>query len=203
MDHAKRATSLASATPGSRHGEISATVPGAVTGLDTLTFWGHGDSFKLCGKNASDIVKVISKWKSKNSKIKTVELITCNARHCSGGDSFANQVKSKFGIMSGTRGITLKALPVTVTGKNNAWSILLAETNTKSWVYVTAPGTDDKMLMSASGLINFTTNATGGLASFNGDIAKRADETVRTNPDRKWTMNYGYFNTLRACLVKI
>ena len=54
--------------------------------------------------------------------------------------------------------------------------------------------------MEASSLIQFTTNATGGLVSFKGDIAQRADAMVREHRDRKWTMNYGYFNTLRATL---
>ena len=97
----------------------------------------------------------------------------------------------------------MKALPTTVSGKLNAFSILLAETNTKSWVYVTAPGADDKLLMQAQSLIQYERTQDGRLVSFRGDIAQRADKTVRDNPQRQWTMNYGYFNTLRSCLGKV
>ncbi len=57
--------------------------------------------------------------------------------------------------------------------------------------------------MQASSLISFTKNATGGTVCYRGDIAVRADQMVRANPTRQWTMNYGYFNTLRACLGKV
>lgn len=176
------------------------TNPAVVPNLDTLAFWGHGDSSKLCGKTPRELHEVIKAWKSHNAGLKTVEIITCNARHASGGDPFVKKLKSGIGFRSSLRGLTIKALPTTVTGKNNAWSILLAETNHKSWVYVTAPGATDALLMEASSLINFQRNVNGGLSSFWGDIAKRADQMVRDNPNRQWTMNYGYFNTLRAHL---
>ena len=105
--------------------------------------------------------------------------------------------------MSGTSGMVVKALPVTVSGKRNAWSILLTETVYNSWCYVTAPDTADKLLMVASSMITFQKNDKGGLSSYRGDIATRADETVRANPAREWTMNYGYFNTLRSNLVLV
>ena len=144
--------------------------------------------------------EVIKAWKALNAGLNTVEIITCNARHASAGDPFAKKLKSGIGFRSSLKGLTIKALPTTVTGKNNAWSILLAETIHRSWVYVTAPGATDALLMEASSLINFQTNANGGLSSYRGDIATRADEMVRANPTRQWTMNYGYFNSLRAHL---
>ncbi len=198
--HGPRAQALSTVTPGSRCGDINTTNPTTIQGLDTLAFWGHGDSQKLCDKTPTQLFEIIKSWKNRNSGLKTIELITCNARHTTSGDPFANRLKSKFGILSGTRGMVVKALPVTVSGKRNAWSILLAETVFNSWCYVTAPGTDDSLLMQASSLITFQRNATGGLVSYRGDIAKRADEMVRANPQRQWTMNYGYFNTLRAHL---
>lgn len=201
--HGPRAQALAGVTPGSRCGDIASTQPSVFPGLHTLAFWGHGDAYKLCGQSASQIFSLIKDWKKLNSGLKTIEVITCNARHAVGGAPFANQLKSKFGVMSGTRGMVVKGLPLTVTGKNNAWSILLAETNFNSWCYVTAPGATDKMLMEASSLITFQQNATGGLVSYRGDIATRANEMVRQHPQRQWTMNYGYFNTLRASLVAV
>ncbi len=197
--HGPRAQALAAVTPGSKTADITAK-PTQVRGLDTLAFWGHGDQFKLCGKSVNDLRSIISGWKGLNSGLKTIEIITCNSRHCTSGDPFARRLKSSFGIMSGTRGLKVKALPTTVTGKLNAWSILLAETNGKSWVYITAPGNDDSELMRATKLIQFFTNAAGKSVSFKGDIAQRADTMVREHRDRTWTMNYGYFKTLRATL---
>ncbi|HKL40772.1 MAG TPA: hypothetical protein VJ894_08835 [Cryomorphaceae bacterium] len=201
--HGPRTQALAKVSTPSNVGDIDSTKPVLVPGLHTLAFWGHGDSSKLCGKTASEIVEIVSAWKKLNTGLKTVEIITCNARHASAGRPFANQLKSKFGILSGTKGITIKGLPLTVSGKNNAWSILLAEPTFNSWVYITAPGTNDKLLMEANSLIQFETNANGGLVSYKGDIAQRADKTVRENPQRQWTMNYGYMGTLRNHLVKV
>src|SRR5215469_1444703 len=98
---------------------------------------------------------LIAAYKSLNAGLATVELITCNARHCSSGDPYATRLKSSFGFWSRTGGIKVMALPTTVTGKNNAWSILLAETQYKSWAYVTAPVATDAELMKASSLITF------------------------------------------------
>jgi hypothetical protein len=177
----------------------------AKPGLDTLVFWGHGDAYRLCNKTPNDMVKTISAWKKLNPQLNTVELITCNARHFTGpNDSYANQLKKglRSGFRSSTRNITVKALPVTVSGSQNAFSILLAEPNTKSWCYVTGPGTDDKIMFQGANLINYI-EIDGKSVSFKGDIAQRADKVVRENPTRKWTMNYGYFNTLRHNLVAI
>ncbi len=200
--HQPRAQALAGVTPGARVSDVTSQAA-AVPGLDTLAFWGHGDSMKLCGKTVQEIRDVVTAWKRLNSELKTVEIITCNSRHCTAGDPFASRLKSSFGIMSGTRGIKVRALPTTVSGKNNAWSILLAETNHNSWVYITAPGVDDKMLMTANSLIQFERTKEGKLVSYRGDIATRADEVVRENPERQWTMNYGYMNTLRAHLSAV
>jgi hypothetical protein len=195
--HGPRTQALASITAGSRCGDINETEPSAIAGLDTLTFWGHGDSNKLCDKTPSELRTIIAAWRKLNKSISTIEIITCNARHCTAGTGYASQLKAKFGIMSGTSGLTVKALPVTVTGKINAWSILLWEPNFDSWCYVTAPGKDDTLLMKATTLVQYEIKPDGGMICFKGDMAKRADQVVRDHPDRKWTMNYGYLNTLR------
>jgi hypothetical protein len=57
--------------------------------------------------------------------------------------------------------------------------------------------------MQAQSLIQYERTVDGKLVSFRGDIAQRADKTVRDNPQRTWTMNYGYFNTLRSCLGRV
>ena len=205
QDHQARAVALASVEAASVSGLIDSK-PSKKAGLDTLTFWGHGDPFKFCTKTADELAKIIKEWKKENSSLKTVELITCNARHFSTGasDSFANQLKSamRSGILSSTRDIKVKGLPVGVTGAQNAWSILLADPNTKSWVYVSAPGMNDDEMMKGQGLIRFH-DVAGRKVSFNGDIAQRANEMVKAHPSRKWSMNYGYFNNLRKNLVPI
>ena len=138
--HGPRAQALAKISKGSCD-DIN-TVARAIVGLDTLTFWGHGDQHKLCSKTPQELFALIKSWKQLNPRLKTIELITCNARHTITGSPFANSLKSKFGILSGTRGMIVKALPVTVSGKSNAWSILLAETTSNAWCYITAPSSN-------------------------------------------------------------
>ncbi len=198
--HGPRAQALSNVTSASLAGDIATTKAVTTLKLDTLAVWGQGDSAKLCGKTPRDLHEVIKAWKKLNDGLKTIEIITCNSRHCTAGDPYAKKLKSGFGLRSSLHGITVKALPTSVGGKHNAWSILLAETVFKSWVYITAPGGDDKELMRAKTLIEYQFDATGRSISFKGDIAQRADETVRATPQRKWTMNYGRFATLRAHL---
>jgi hypothetical protein len=197
--HGPRTQALSNATPGSRCGDIDTTNASAITGLDTIAFWGHGDSMKLCGKTAREIHEVVKAWKALNPGLNTIEIITCNARHASAGDPFASQLKHGIGMFSSLHGMKIKALPTSVSGRNNAWSILLAETNHNSWCYITAPGADDSQLMKATTLINYDPGPKGSI-SYRGDIATKANRIVSENPTRQWTMNYGYFNTLRACL---
>lgn len=204
-DHGPRGRALAQVS-GAGSGYIETAVP-TPKSIDTLTLWGHGDAAKLCGMDAKDISEVVKKWKAVNPGLKTVEIITCNARHASGGGkAFVDQLKNKLhGFRSSTRDVQIKGLPVAVGGKSNAWSILLAEPTHKSWVYITAPGANDSLLMQAKSLIDFEPTPNGqGLQSYRGDIAIKADGSVRTAPmNRQWTMNYGYLNTLRSHLVKV
>lgn len=202
-DHKARGTTLAAEQGDAPHGLIDIE---AITkeGLDTLVLWGHGDALRFCGKNVDDMKDIIKAWKKKNGGLKTVELITCNVRHYStlmSSESYLKKLKSALsGFFSSTGGLKLKALPVTCTGSEDAFSILLAETNHKSWCYVTGPGTDDTVMMKGASLIKFET-VDGKTKSYTGDIAERANEMVKIT-DRKWTMNYGYFNSLRGCLVE-
>jgi hypothetical protein len=203
-DHLQRGVALAGEEAGSAHGLIN--IAPAAKGVTTLLFWGHGDNYGLCTKNATELAEIIKAWKALNATMHTVELVTCNARHYTGAtDSFANQLKSKLGgFFSSTKNLVLKGLPVTRSGSINAFSILLAEAPSKSWVYVTGPGGDDSEMMRGASLIKFQ-KIGERTVSFRGDIAQRADEMVRLHKghDRQWTMNYGYFNTLRKNLVVV
>ncbi len=215
-DHKARAEGLQEVTPGSKSEEITVTYrPTTIAGLHTIVFWCHGDPTQLCDINPSAMVTFLQRAKSANPGLKTVEMITCNARHYSPvltSRSYVDQVKRGMsGITSSLRGITLKAMPLGATGSREAFSILLADAGTKSWVYVVAPGTTDKLMMEGQALIRYKQTTTGGFESFTGDIAQRASEVVRDHPrrgakaegDSQWSMVFGYFATLRAALVTI
>jgi len=108
------------------------------------------------------------------------------------------------GILSQTRNIVVKALPVNqLGGVHHAWSILFADVATRSWAYCSAPGADDSLLMKLKTLMTFDTTAEGRSVSYRGDVAKRAVDLTRNHKDRKWSINYGYFNTLRRNLVTV
>ncbi len=211
--HENRARVLSGVIPGS-HYTLVDTVASQKLDLDTLVFWGHGTAHTLCGKTPAQLAEIIAKWKKLNTRLNTVELITCDARHVMGNrsESYANRLKLalKTGFLSPTRNIVVKALPLTVHGMSNASSILVADYGTKSWVYITAPRDDrgnDYMMMQVYDIIK-RDKVTKKLLEGDVDVAQRADEMVREYVEykgkpREWTMNYGYFNTLRAHLSAV
>ncbi len=205
-DHADRAKALAASLAGASAQDIRTTVP-RNNKVHTLIFWGHGDAWKMAGLKPNEMIDLIKAWKKKNSKLKTVEFITCNAHHSTGQMSpFAVAVKRGLGVgfRSSTRNITVKALPANPGGSHNAFSILLADCSTKSWCYVTGPGANDAIMQEGAKLIQYH-DVGGRSVSFKGNIAERANQ-VLSSPDherRQWTMNYGSFKTLRASLVAV
>lgn len=207
-DHQNRAAKLASVIPGATSGLVSSPPRCIGTGLDTLIFWGHGTFVNLCGKTSAELAALIKDWRRLNPGLNSVELITCNARHFSGNaDSYANQLKAtlRSGVLSSTRNVKVLALPVAVGGIRNACSILLADWQSGTWVYVTAPGPNDTELMKASNLIVY--NHVGGRATSRRpdgtDIASLANKLVVENPRRNWSMLYGTFGYLRKNLVAV
>ena len=195
-DHLKRAETLAAAIPGSKY-DLVGSPPSAAKKLDTLVFWGHGTQSFLCGLTVAGFRSVVKEWKKLNSSLKTVEIITCDARHAAGKDDpFVTMAKAALsgGMMSSTRNIVLKALPVHINGSQDALSILLADWQSKSWCYITAPGPTGKALHLTKDLIIKEAKP------FGDDLARTGDKVVRQVKDRKFTLNYGYFNTLRAQL---
>ena len=195
-DHEKRAETLAGALPGSQHHLVS-TAPSKKDGLDTLAFWGHGTQAFLCGMNVSGFVALVKSWKKLNSSLKTVEIITCDARHAAGTDDpFVVMAKAALrgGILSSTRSMVLKAMPVHVVGSQDALSILLADWQSKSWCYITAPGPTGKVLHLTTELIKKEAKP------FGDDLARTGDKVAREVKVRTYTLNYGYFATLRAQL---
>lgn len=195
-DHQNKGEALARSYPGAHCGPADKT-PLTKPGLDTLTFWGHGDSSKLCHLTPPAFVKLVSDWKKLNPTLKTVEIITCNARHATGGsDSYTKQVVS--GIRKKHSDMAVKALPMGMgsTGAH-AWSILKFSPPTGTWCYVTAPGTvDTDFMWPAVHMVEAEMRGLGGY-----DLAAGARIVEAREKMRKFTLNYGQLNALRAQLV--
>jgi len=195
QDHTDRGLALAQAVPNSQAALIT-TAPTATAGLDTLTFWGHGDIARMCGLVADDFIALIRRWAQANSGLRTVEIVTCNSRHApTGFDPYAQQVARglRSGFMRSTRNVVVKALPTNVRGSLNAFSILLAHAPNKSWCYVTAPGPSDATMFQGANAVK------NEAAKIGYDLAQAANNVAR-DTSRTYTLNYGYFNTLRAQL---
>ena len=196
QDHTERGLALAQVVGGSQSALVT-TPATRKPGLDTLTLWGHGDLVRLCGKTAAEMVTLIKQWKDLNGSLATVEVITCNARHSSGRhDSYVQNMVNglRAGFMSGTRNIVVKAMPVNVEGVHNGYSILLADAPSKSWCYVTGKGPDDKIMLAGSNLVK------AEAAKLGYDLAAAATKVAKDVKRRDFTLNYGYFNTLRSHL---
>lgn len=213
-DHSARAQQLHDLHPSAFSDDIDQAQPEA-RNIDTLVLWGHGTDNSLLMKDVATMTKLIKSWKALNPKLKTVEVITCNTRHWkdtkaarkdNSGKAFIDRLRGslKSGLRSSTRDITIKALPPAVHGKKNTWSILLYHDSTKSWVYICGHGTEQKMF-DAKNLIEFDISSTGGAVSYTGDIAEKAQKVISSNadPDRTWTMLYGYLPTLRRSLATV
>jgi hypothetical protein len=195
QDHSDRGVALGQAVPNS-NATLITTAPTTKAGLDTLTVWGHGDIARLCGLLVDDFVALVKSWAKVNTGLQTVEIVTCNARHApTGFDPYALNVARalRSGFMSSTRNVVVKALPTNVGGALNAFSILLAHAPNRSWCYVTAPGPTDATMFKGANDVKNEANKLGY------DLAQAANIVAR-DTTRKFTLNYGYFNTLRAQL---
>lgn len=140
-DHEKRAKELATAYATTAHSIHDKPVK--INGLDKLVFWGHGDKSKFCELTAPDFVKLVASWKSANSSLTTVEMLTCNARHRQrGSDSYTEQVVNELSRKQNKKAdkVKFRALPVATTadGKTCDWSILKWHPGTATWAYVAA-----------------------------------------------------------------
>jgi len=196
-DHQKRGDALARCTSGAHSGPVSKK-PIAKPGLDALTFWGHGDATSFCGLESDAFVKLVHEWKKLNKTITTIEIITCNARHASGGvDSFTKQVVPL--LRKKYSNIALKALPMGIGlhGEAHVWSILLFSTETHAWCYVTAPGkTDTEVMWPAVHRVKAEMKKLGGE-----DLAAGAKVVEVSETNRKFGLMYGALNQLRSRLT--
>ncbi|MCA9758147.1 MAG: hypothetical protein KDA27_20300 [Candidatus Eisenbacteria bacterium] len=139
-DHERRGRALAT-TYATTAQKISVK-PTKMPGLATLVFWGHGDPSAFCGLPSKDFVDLVGAWRKLNGDLKTVEMLTCNARHKQYGfpDSYTKQVVDQLGKKQA--GIKFKALPVAVgpSGKTADYSILKWHPASATWAYIGAPG---------------------------------------------------------------
>jgi len=206
LDHQNRAVALGNAI-GAQCSEVSSP-PQTIAGLDTLIFWGHGSIGGLCGKQPDEIKKVVRDWKVQNSKLKTVEVITCNSRHGVGKhEPYILRLKAEMrgtSFRSKTRGVTLKTVPVNVSGAMGGFSILLADHGTRTWCYVTAKSDvkgGDSYMMDAQWDLKMIGKTCGDNLAI---AAPRLEARYHGRAlDRNFTLNYGYFGTLRYLLSEI
>ncbi len=144
-DHEKRARALA--TTYLTVAQSIKTAPSKRLNLETLVFWGHGNPAAFCGLDSTKFVDLIAAWKKLNPSLKTIEILTCNARHRQVGyaDSYTEQIVRKLTVKHAD--IKFKALPVAVTPSGNTadYSILKWQPSSATWAYVGAPGVEKNM----------------------------------------------------------
>lgn len=199
-EHKERAEALAAA-----YGEQSAAVanlarsnegivPLASTD-ETLTVWGHGNATHFSEMLDVEFGVLVKAWKKKNPKLKTVELVTCDAQHnvypLAG---FAKRVMQY--VKASYSDITFKALPV---GQHtDDRSILWASSGTSTFCYITAPSdvTFDHANLRLQLLAPGCDNKLGQVAT------AMAKERTLSSPNN-FTVNGGDLNVLRASLATV
>jgi hypothetical protein len=154
-DHEVRAKALA--TTYNTTAQKLSVKPKSITGLETLVFWGHGDPSAFCSLESTPFVELVATWKKLNSGLRTIEMLTCNARHKQFGfpDSYTEQVVKK--LTRKHADIKFKALPIATTksGNTSDYSILKWHPGSATWAYVGAPGEDKNMFAACFKLEDF------------------------------------------------
>lgn len=196
-EHERRATSLANA-----YGETAKSLAllgngpegtAAVRCADkTLTVWGHGDANTFAELSNGEFGQLIRNWKKLNTQLKTVEIITCDARH--NDDPFSGYASSVAKFVRDTCGeeVVVKALPV---GQHKTdCSILWANVGTASFCYITAPS-DEALEYANQRLKTLSPGNSRDLNKTAQDMAKEERPAFHN-----YTVNGGYFKTLRDYL---
>lgn len=167
-------------------------------GLDTIILWGHGDPEALCGLSADAMVTKMAEWKKWNPLLKTIEIITCNARHSTGGDlAYVQRFKPK--LKSKYSDIVVKALPMGMGSLGaHSFSILLADANTRTWAYVTAGGKDNTEVMGPA-----QQEIKNEAANHGYNLVTAAAIIEKNNPMRTFGLKYGTFSDLRSNLQPV
>ncbi len=138
-DHKVRAEALA--TTYNTTAQPISVKPTKMAGLETLVFWGHGTPQAFCELESAEFVELVAAWQKRNSGLRIIEMLTCNARHRAYGyaDSYTEQVVKQLTVK--LRNIKFRALPIAVTnsGTTSDWSILKWQAPSATWAYVGAP----------------------------------------------------------------
>lgn len=194
-EHEARAKALAKA-----YGESSAAVPAdrkAISSSDTtLSVWGHGDQTTFSEMTDAQFAELVKNWRKANSKLTTVEIITCDARHGQDDkiDAFAKRAAAL--IHATYSGVKVKALPI---GQHaDDYSILWANTGTETFCYITA--TSKANFDTANAKIPVMEQTT--VPKY--DLSQVGDAMGR-DPARgsKYTVNYGAIRILRSYLGEV
>jgi hypothetical protein len=193
-DHKDRAMALASAYKDKyaapvNDGRDGIKVDGEIT---KLTVWGHGNQMVFCGMSADDFVKLILAWKKKHSKLTTVEIITCDARHNPENNSVDPYAKKVAKEVSKThKSVKIFALALGQSEKSS--SILWASAKTSTFCYMTAPNktaleqANEKLLDAATPTEDFI------------EAAKK----LLKEKGRKYSIHYAKLEKLRTYLVEV
>jgi hypothetical protein len=188
-DHKARAEGLA-AVCGDRYCKPITKPIKAPTVITTLTVWGHGDQTEFCNMSATEFTKFILAWKKLNPKLKTIEILTCDARHNpmnNGFGPFSNRVAAN--LSKAQPDLTIKGLPI---GQRKGDSSILWA-NSSDFCYITAP--NEKVLDKAG-------KALLAMNKRKGDLSVAANELAKVT-NRQYTLNYGSLRLVRSHLAVV
>jgi len=166
----------------------------------TLTIWGHGGQAKFADLTSDQLVAYIKAWKKMNPTLKTVEIVTCDARHAQ-DDTYESFAKRVVTGLEGT-GIVVKGLPVGMTG--DSYSILWAD-NKNGFCYITATTKARFDEVNPRFQALYRTEATATPTVTASEVCnKMASGKAKEGPaGQQYSLIYSQLKTLRANLVVV
>ena len=161
----------------------------------TLSIWGHGGSTSFCDLKDVELGLLIQNWKKRNSSLKKVELITCDAQHNAQPLSGFAERAAKY-VARDYKDVTFFALPKGQYDDDR--SILWANTGTKTFCYISAPSstTFDHANQRLQALSSDQGKDLGLVAN------AMAKERALSSPNN-FTVNGGTLKTVRSTLSQI
>ena len=156
----------------------------------TLTVWGHGGPDTFCEMANISFCEGIKAWKKMNPTLKTVEIITCDARH-NAYDYLSSYAKSvaKYVKLNGID-VAIKALPAgqATTGE----SVLWASANTSSFCHIDS--------LDSNGYNWANQRLQTLLPQFQDDCNQASQELAKEAKNHRFSVIGGYFGSLRGIL---
>jgi hypothetical protein len=174
------------------------TKASAFPGLTTLIAWGHSDGIEKFSEMTSDkFVELITAWRQANPGLKTVEILTCDARHNAKGEPqgpYAKRVAA--GVQKKYRDLTIKALPIGRAADD--CSILMAQVTPPTFCYITAP---NKLVLDKArqAVLDLNTQLKADLSLIGNELAKNPNRPQQVS-QRQYTLNYGPLKNVRSQL---